>query len=114
MICYTKQNVFLNEAYFLIPSFFNSLNVNFTHQKLYSPPLKNKHVFTSKSTKRAQIPNHHMPLAPEKETDCDLTVSLKFPTVILHETKSPIKARDSQIARSLAIRKKYTIRLFNI
>jgi hypothetical protein len=60
-------------------------------------------VFTSQSTKRAQIPNHHMPLA-KKETDFDLTVSIKFPTVILHETKSPIKAKDSQIARSLAIR----------
>lgn len=52
--------------------------------------------------------------APKKETDSDSTVSLKFPTIIPHETKSPIRARDSQIARSLAIRKKYTMRLFNI
>lgn len=47
-----------------------------------------------------------MPLAPKKETDCVLTVPLKFPSVIPHETKSPVKARDSQIARSLAMKKK--------
>lgn len=86
--------------------------MTFTHQKIYSPDLKNKHVYTSKSTKRARIPNHHMPLAPKRETDFDLQCPY-FPSVTPHETKSPVKARNSPNARSLAVRKKYTIRLFN-